>query len=60
MKDLLTGILFVSIGLLFNLYSRIYELGTASNMGPGYYPGLISILLTLLGIFLIIKNFIKK
>jgi len=60
MKDLLKGILFISIGLLFNLYSLKYELGSTSNMGPSYYPALVSTLLILLGIVLVIKKFIKK
>lgn len=60
MKDLLTGILFLIVGLVFQIYSKIYVLGTASNMGPGYYPTLISGLLILVGLILSIKKFIKK
>lgn len=60
LKDLATGILFIVIGIIFQTYSSIYELGTASNMGPGYYPSLVSGLLILLGIVLVAKNIIKK
>jgi len=59
-KDFLTGVLFLFMGLLFYLYSRIYEFGTASNMGPGFYPSLVSGILVLLGIILVVKKFIEK
>jgi len=60
LKDLITGLLFVIIGVIFQFYSSIYEFGTTSNMGPGYYPSLISAILMLLGIILVVKNLIKK
>jgi hypothetical protein len=58
-KDFVTGILFFCVGIFFQIYSRSYHLGTLSNMGPGYYPSLVSGLLTVIGLVLILKN-IKK
>ena len=38
MKDLLAGLIFVSIGLAFAYAALSYDLGTAFRMGPGYFP----------------------
>lgn len=52
-KDLISGSLCAAIGLLFLLGGREYEVGQTADMGPGYFPLLLSILLLLLslGIF---------
>ena len=60
MKDFLTGIVFLFFGITFYFYSKIYSLGTASNMGPGFFPTLISGALMVLGILLISKILVKK
>ena len=57
MKDILTGVLFIFIGLLFFYKSSSYAMGTYSNIGPGYFPILISIMLILIGLIMIIKTF---
>jgi hypothetical protein len=59
-KDLLSGLLFLMIGGFFKFYSTTYDLGTASNMGAGYYPNLLSILLLAIGACLIIKSMLWK
>jgi hypothetical protein len=58
--DILTGLLYISIGSVFFFYSKIYAAGTAINMGPGYFPGLISLILILLGFFIVVKSVFKK
>lgn len=37
-KDFWSGVMFVVIGILFMLWSQAYQFGTASRMGPGYFP----------------------
>ena len=50
-KDLACGILFVAIGLFFALNAwRELRIGRAFEMGPGYFPILLGVLLTGLGI----------
>jgi len=56
MKDILSGALFIFISLVFFYKSNSYPMGTYSNMGPGYFPMLISIILILIGLILIIKT----
>jgi len=52
--DVLTGALFlgVSIGAVA-IIGTSYSLGTASRMGPGFFPLIVSLLLGALGIVLI-------
>lgn len=57
MKDILSGILFVVIGSIFLYISNTYTVGRAANMGPGYFPTLVSIILITIGIMIIIKRF---
>lgn len=56
-QRLYSGLLFIAIGLVFGLGAvRNYPIGTASHMGPGYFPLLLSIVLTLLGIGTLIEG----
>jgi hypothetical protein len=55
--DLVTGILFVSLGLFAIGYGWNYPLGTPARIGPGYFPLLVSSGLVLLGLILLIRSF---
>jgi|EndMetStandDraft_5_1072996.scaffolds.fasta_scaffold612462_2 hypothetical protein len=55
--DLVTGLLFMALGLFAIIYGSRYALGTAARMGPGYYPFVISVALTLIGLALVIRSF---
>lgn len=57
---LFSGLLFTTVGLVFSAWATTYKLGTASNMGPGYFPLLLSGLLVLLGIANIVKSIITE
>lgn len=48
-QDAALGGLFVVIGVVALLIALGYPFGTASRMGPGYFPVIISTLLTLTG-----------
>ena len=56
MKDILLGVLFAVIGLVFFYQSTFYHMGTHHKIGPGYFPLLISGLLILIGLLLILKK----
>jgi Tripartite tricarboxylate transporter TctB family len=49
-KTLLSGIVFGLIGTTVLCLDRNYELGSATAMGPGYFPMLVSVLLIGLGL----------
>ena len=55
---LYSGILFIVIGSIFSIWATKYEDRTATDMGPGYFPLLLGVLLILLGIANVIKSVI--
>lgn len=54
-SDMLTAILFVGLGLFAILHSLQYPLGSASRMGPGYFPKIIGGGLLIVGAMLGVK-----
>ncbi|RAI37870.1 hypothetical protein CH338_14615 [Rhodoplanes elegans] len=56
--DLVTGLLFVSLGLFAIVYGWNYPIGTPSRIGPGYYPLLVSSGLVLLGLILVGRSLV--
>jgi putative tricarboxylic transport membrane protein len=54
-KDFVAGLVFLAIGGGALIISRNYRLGTASEMGPGYFPMMLALLLMGLGLVLAIK-----
>ncbi len=56
-KDFYAGLLFVAIGVVDLVIVRSYPLGTASRMGPGYFPRILGILLVGLGALLSLRGF---
>jgi hypothetical protein len=59
--DILTGILFLGISLAaIAIISTSYSLGTASRMGPGFFPLIVSVLLGGLGAILIGRSFLTR
>lgn len=46
----------MAVGLIFSIWSTFYKIGVASNMGPGYFPLLISVVLMVLGLANIFKS----
>lgn len=49
-RSFAAGCLFVAIGLFGIVVAGGYRLGSAAQMGPGYFPLLVSILLAALGV----------
>lgn len=49
-KDFLSGLMFTALGVAYVVGANGYTIGSASNMGPGYFPLLLAILLTGIGI----------
>jgi Tripartite tricarboxylate transporter TctB family len=48
-KNFLAGLMFITFGLLGLSLSMPLDNGTLSDMGPGYFPRAISVLMVLLG-----------
>lgn len=54
-KDLVCGLVFIVIGLLFAVGGRDLDVGSATRMGPGYFPMVLCGLLIAIGAVLAIK-----
>ena len=48
-KDFWAGIMYMAVGLSFAIGAQNYTIGTSARMGPGYFPFILGILLTLIG-----------
>jgi len=58
-KDFWTGIIYIFFGAGALFIARDYEWGSALKMGPAYFPGILSILLILIGIISIVRSATK-
>lgn len=48
-KDFWSGLIFLVVGATAFWLARAYETGSAGSMGPGYFPTVLSVLLTVIG-----------
>ncbi len=55
-KDFATSFIFIALGISAMVLSVSYKLGTAANMGPGYFPFALGAILTVLGIIVAAKS----
>jgi Tripartite tricarboxylate transporter TctB family len=58
LKDILAGAIFIGFGLAFALGALAYDIGSLTNMGPGYVPLVLGLILAGLGGLIILKGFI--
>ena len=59
-RNILAGLMFVAFGLLGLWLARDLDGGTASDMGPGYFPQIVCILLVLLGVALSATDLVRE
>ena len=59
-KDLWAGLMFVAFGLFFLLVARHYRMGSASGMGPGYFPAMLGGLMALIGGVIAFQSFVIR
>jgi len=57
-KDFWTGLIFTASGLAFGILAQDYEMGTATRMGPAYFPTVLAVLLTIIGLATTIRAFV--
>jgi Tripartite tricarboxylate transporter TctB family len=55
-QDFYTGLLFTAVGLFFFVSGYGLEFGDVTNMGPGFLPKVISIILIAVGVFQSIRG----
>lgn len=56
-RDFVAGLFFLSLAIAGGVLSTKYKMGTSAQMGPGYFPLLLSAGLGLLGAAILIKSF---
>lgn len=56
LRDILSGVVFVGVGLAFGVAASGYEIGSALRMGPGYFPLALAGALVLLGAAIVAKG----
>lgn len=49
-RDVIGGTALIVIGVFAAVYAQPYEIGQLQNMGPGYFPTVLGILLAILGV----------
>lgn len=48
-KDFFSGLMFMGVGVAFAWGATTYSVGTGARMGPGYFPLMLGVLLTIIG-----------
>lgn len=48
-KDFFSGLMFMCVGVAFAWGASTYNIGNGARMGPGYFPLVLGVLLTLIG-----------
>ena len=56
-RDFCAGALFVAAGIAALVIGRGYRLGTLLSMGPGYFPRIVGLLLSVLGLAVMLASF---
>ena len=56
-KDFWTGLIYLAVATAVFIIARNYSTGTASRMGPGYFPLALAGLLTIFGVVAVARSF---
>jgi hypothetical protein len=59
-KDFFAGLMFSIVGASFAVGASTYTVGNGARMGPGYFPLMLGILLTILGAFIIFESLVVE
>lgn len=56
-RDFLSGVMFVVTGCAFAIGSTNYQMGSSARPGAGFFPLILSVLMALLGLFVLYGSF---
>lgn len=59
-KDFFAGLMFTAVGVAFGIGATNFTVGSAARMGPGYFPLLLGVVLTILGLLITAQSFKSK
>lgn len=57
-KDFFSGTMFIAVGVAFAVGASNYSVGSGAKMGPGYFPLILGVLLSILGAVIAVKALI--
>jgi len=55
-QDFWSGLTFIAFGLLTTILSSAYPMGSASRMGPAYFPTMLGVLLAGIGVIVLLRT----
>ena len=55
-RDFWSGLMFVIVGVVFAVGATNYSMGSSARPGPGYFPLILSVLMAILGGFVLFKS----
>jgi hypothetical protein len=59
-KDFFAGLMFCIVGASFGIGATTYTVGEGARMGPGYFPLVLGVVLTLLGAFVVFESLVVE
>jgi hypothetical protein len=59
-KDFWSGLMFMATGVAFAWGATNYTIGEGARMGPGYFPLVLGILLSLIGLFIVFEAMVVE
>ena len=59
-KDFFAGLMFLAVGVAFAWGATNYTIGEGARMGPGYFPLVLGVLLSLIGLFIVFEAMVVE
>ena len=59
-KDFWSGLLFLGVGIAFAWGATNYTIGEGARMGPGYFPLMLGILLSVISLFIVFESLVVE
>lgn len=59
-KDLFAGLIFIAFGAGAFIHAHDYAVGSAVQMGPGYFPAAIGLVLVAIGVAAVVRGLTSK
>ena len=59
-RDLVAGVLYLTIGLAAVYFARDYPMGRLGRMGPGYFPTVLGWILAAFGILSLVRGLMRR
>jgi hypothetical protein len=59
-RDFFAGLMFCIVGASFGIGATTYSIGEGARMGPGYFPLMLGIVLTVLGAFIVFEALVVE